>query len=481
MAPRHVSERISSWTASTPSTWWSCWSGPSASNPSRGSASGAPHPGGPPPLRHRQGPGQGGHRGVSGAAVALPDSLRESRPARRLVHALLTSLLAYPLIVLWTLVGILFLFPVFFPLLWLSGGRSAPRAMRRLVWIYGRGWLALMSPFVRFSREGVERLDGRRGRPWSSSTTSPSSTPSSWPCCPSSTSPSPSAPGPSRCPGTAAFMRLAGYLDVEALTGRRSLAAARRIFDGGGLFLFFPEGHRSRDGRLHRFHSGAFKIAIETGVPVDPAVHHRDRRPAPPGPTAAAAAQVRLPGSSAGRPGRLHRRRGHRDLRQAGQGCASPMHLAGLSPGAAPPGLALPAARGEIAAHDRPPAARAPRRTPPAPRSTARASPRRGSTRGRSRTARDLARLPFTTKGDLEARNDDFLAVARRARSVDVCQTSGTTGLPVAMLQTRADLERLAYNEEISFRAAGIDPGERVLVGAASTAASWPGWPTSSG
>jgi phenylacetate-CoA ligase len=75
-------------------------------------------------------------------------------------------------------------------------------------------------------------------------------------------------------------------------------------------------------------------------------------------------------------------------------------------------------------------------------------------------------RLPFTTKRDLEARGADFLA-APSGEVVDVCESSGTTGLPVSMLQTRADLERLAYNEESCFRAAGISPGERVLVAAA--------------
>ena len=82
------------------------------------------------------------------------------------------------------------------------------------------------------------------------------------------------------------------------------------------------------------------------------------------------------------------------------------------------------------------------------------------------RTLADLAKLPFTTKSDLEQRGLDFLA-APANEIVDVCESSGTTGLPVSMLQTRADLERLAYNEESCFRAAGISPGERVLVAAA--------------
>lgn len=82
------------------------------------------------------------------------------------------------------------------------------------------------------------------------------------------------------------------------------------------------------------------------------------------------------------------------------------------------------------------------------------------------RTPADLAHLPFTSKRDLEERGADFLAVPLD-EVADVCESSGTTGLPVTLLQTRADLERLAYNEESSFRAAGIAPGERVLVGAA--------------
>jgi 1-acyl-sn-glycerol-3-phosphate acyltransferase len=34
--------------------------------------------------------------------------------------------------------------------------------------------------------------------------------------------------------------------------------------------MFFPEGTRSRDGRVHRFSDGAFRLAIEKGVPVLP-------------------------------------------------------------------------------------------------------------------------------------------------------------------------------------------------------------------
>lgn len=78
----------------------------------------------------------------------------------------------------------------------------------------------------------------------------------------------------------------------------------------------------------------------------------------------------------------------------------------------------------------------------------------------------DLSLIPFTEKRHLESRHGDFLALPPE-EVVDLCLTSGTTGKSVAMLQSRADLERLSYNEEISFRMVGITPADRVLVAVA--------------
>lgn len=79
----------------------------------------------------------------------------------------------------------------------------------------------------------------------------------------------------------------------------------------------------------------------------------------------------------------------------------------------------------------------------------------------------DLVRLPFTCKSDLGSRYEDFLAVGQE-EIVDICLTSGTTGKAVAMLQSSGDLERLSYNEEISFRAAGFSSADRVLLAVAT-------------
>lgn len=67
----------------------------------------------------------------------------------------------------------------------------------------------------------------------------------------------------------------------------------------------------------------------------------------------------------------------------------------------------------------------------------------------------DLRNLPITTKEDLQRYNDDFFCVDM-VNIIDFASTSGTTGAPVNFGITDKDLDRLAYNEAISFACAGI-------------------------
>jgi len=69
------------------------------------------------------------------------------------------------------------------------------------------------------------------------------------------------------------MFRLSGDIPVrrgDHESGQVVLVAARRYLDRGMSVMFFPEGTRSRDGRLQAFKSGAFRLAIEAGVPVLP-------------------------------------------------------------------------------------------------------------------------------------------------------------------------------------------------------------------
>ncbi|HMI08446.1 MAG TPA: phenylacetate--CoA ligase [Flavobacterium sp.] len=77
------------------------------------------------------------------------------------------------------------------------------------------------------------------------------------------------------------------------------------------------------------------------------------------------------------------------------------------------------------------------------------------------KTLEDLQKLPVTTKSDLQQFNDDFLCVPT-TKIIDYATTSGTLGDPVTFGLTDNDLERLAYNEAISFDCAGIKEGDVV-------------------
>ncbi len=77
------------------------------------------------------------------------------------------------------------------------------------------------------------------------------------------------------------------------------------------------------------------------------------------------------------------------------------------------------------------------------------------------KTIADLQQLPVTTKEDLQHYNDDFLCVPI-TKIIDFATTSGTLGEPVTFGLTDKDLDRLAYNEAISFDCAGIKEGDLV-------------------
>jgi 1-acyl-sn-glycerol-3-phosphate acyltransferase len=49
-----------------------------------------------------------------------------------------------------------------------------------------------------------------------------------------------------------------------------SINAAREKITDGTSVIFFPEGTRSDDGRLKRFKKGAFRFAVDTGLPLLP-------------------------------------------------------------------------------------------------------------------------------------------------------------------------------------------------------------------
>jgi len=66
----------------------------------------------------------------------------------------------------------------------------------------------------------------------------------------------------------------------------------------------------------------------------------------------------------------------------------------------------------------------------------------------------DLQQIPVTTKTDLQLHNSEFICVDPDD-IIDYVTTSGTLGDPVTFVLTSKDLDRLAYNEYLSFNTAG--------------------------
>jgi 1-acyl-sn-glycerol-3-phosphate acyltransferase len=64
-----------------------------------------------------------------------------------------------------------------------------------------------------------------------------------------------------------------GMIPIDRGGGKaavRALNTAARVLERGELFGIFPEGTRSRDGALHKGHTGPARLALRTGAPLVP-------------------------------------------------------------------------------------------------------------------------------------------------------------------------------------------------------------------
>jgi len=76
-----------------------------------------------------------------------------------------------------------------------------------------------------------------------------------------------------RVPILGTGMRMRGFIPVDRSNRERAFAAVEQAVAAlktGRSFLVFPEGTRSRTGRLQPFKKGVFVMAIEAGAPIVP-------------------------------------------------------------------------------------------------------------------------------------------------------------------------------------------------------------------
>lgn len=195
------------------------------------------------------------------------------------VKALLLTFSFYPLMIAWIAIGLI-TSPLAFLLCKVATGWETARIVRFIIWIHGRGLIVIISPFISLKRTDLEKIqtpcilvvnhlsffDGyfMSALPFSNIAFAVGA----WPF---------------KMFWYSLFMRLANYLDVESVSWEKTLETCKKVFAGNANVLFFPEGHRSRTGHIQQFQSGAFRLAIETGMPVVPLCLTGTDRLLPPG------------------------------------------------------------------------------------------------------------------------------------------------------------------------------------------------------
>lgn len=186
----------------------------------------------------------------------------------RLTVIVIMNLWGYSLLIVWTLLGSILAFPGF--IIWrLLFQWPFSKIMRHFVWIYGRGSVYIFRPFISIKHNNWHRemlpcpgivvinhcsffdtyllgmLPAYDGHICIKS----------WPF---------------KMFWYTFFMRLAGYFDWERSDWEEILAGSKQVINNGRYLVVFPEGHRSKSGKLGRFHFGAFKLSILLNVPIIP-------------------------------------------------------------------------------------------------------------------------------------------------------------------------------------------------------------------
>lgn len=202
----------------------------------------------------------------------------------------LLNLTFYPLMVLWVAAGILAFLPCL--AVWkLATGWNIGRIVRHLISIHGYGLMVIVSPFVRFSAEGLNSIQ----RPCILVVNHLSFFDSYFiAALPFHDVIFAVGAWPFKMYWYTLFMRLARYLDVEQGDWTEVIRTSKESFALNGGVLFFPEGHRSRTGKLQAFYSGAFRLSRATGVPIVPLCITGTDTLLPPGSFSLNPARVRL-------------------------------------------------------------------------------------------------------------------------------------------------------------------------------------------
>lgn len=142
-------------------------------------------------------------------------------------------------------------------------------SMRIKIWLYGQFMVRMFRPVLSVSVHGLENLVRDSSsvvvinhRSFTDAFLAPFHVVSNTAICVRA--------WPFRIPIMKYTMRLARYIDIESNSFDKVLKISNDLAKIGTSFLLYPEGHRSKDGKVLRFQSGAFAIAVANDLPVIP-------------------------------------------------------------------------------------------------------------------------------------------------------------------------------------------------------------------
>jgi len=75
---------------------------------------------------------------------------------------------------------------------------------------------------------------------------------------------------PFKIPVLGIYAKMAGYLNIKAMGFDQFVIDAKKILSEKVSLSFFPEGTRSGNTKMGHFHSGPFRLFLESKVPIIP-------------------------------------------------------------------------------------------------------------------------------------------------------------------------------------------------------------------
>ncbi|MBI9080487.1 MAG: 1-acyl-sn-glycerol-3-phosphate acyltransferase [Pseudodesulfovibrio sp.] len=167
--------------------------------------------------------------------------------------------------VIWTITGIL-ASPFVYVLLRSTKKYTHAKAARKLIWIYGRVWIRMVSLFtpIHLPEDDIPSPCVLVVNHASFFDVYFIGVLPQWNVCLAVRD------WPFSIPFFKPFMLAAGYINTESSEPGHVIAQSVKTIQDGCTMIYFPEGTRNSTGNLRRFYSGAFHTALTANVPVVP-------------------------------------------------------------------------------------------------------------------------------------------------------------------------------------------------------------------